>query len=148
MPKHTHDRFNNMPAINYTSGIDLLINTLQNMLSPSMDNLYFDASMTESDDEYVLTVRLSGFDRDDVKVELNDNYLTVKACKKNESRSRNYYMSGYSFTSNLCSNVFYVRDISVDNMTSKYEDGILTIRLPKMKKSSILNSGSRYLNRR
>ena len=39
----------------------------------------------ETDDHYEVDIGLPGFRKDDLKLELNDNYLTVSAAKGQES---------------------------------------------------------------
>ncbi len=88
---------------------------------PSMD-------VEETDDEYLVSVDLPGFKKDEIKVECTENRLTISA-ERSESeerrrRSRRYYGSFYhSFT--------LPRGTDVDQIRADYEDGVLTVRIPR-----------------
>lgn len=88
----------------------------------------------ENETGYSLAVELPGYKKEDMKLELKDGYLTIKAESKidNEEkddkgsliRSERYY--GKSSRS------FYVGEaVTQEDIKAKYEDGILKINVPK-----------------
>ena len=76
----------------------------------------------EKEDGYEMAVDLPGFNKDEIKVEIKDGYMTVSANKdldKDEADKK-----GRSRT-------FYVGDIKPEDVKAKYESGVLNIVLPK-----------------
>lgn len=88
----------------------------------------------ETEKAYELAVDLPGFKKENVHAELEDGYLTVSARteSENEEKSENgTYLRKERFTGS-CRRSFYVgEDISEDDISAKFEDGILRIVVPK-----------------
>ncbi len=83
---------------------------------------------------YELSVNLPGVKKEDIKAELKDGYLTIKATnEKNEDEKDNdghfirrerYYGSA--------SRSFYVGSyVKEEDIRAKYENGVLTLDIPK-----------------
>lgn len=90
-------------------------------------------NVKETDNEYELEVAVPGMKREDFKVNLENNMLTVSAeCKdEHEDKNRNYSRKEFSYSS--FSRSFALPDNSVeeDKIEAKYIDGVLKIYLPK-----------------
>ena len=88
----------------------------------------------ETDNSYELDVDLPGFQKDEVQVELEDGYLTIRAEKgldKDEKDDQGRYIRQERYAGAM-SRSFYVGDgVTVDDMKAKFEDGILQISVPK-----------------
>lgn len=88
----------------------------------------------ETEKAYELAIDLPGFKKENVHAELQDGYLTVNASTTSESEDKSEngtYLRKERFTGS-CSRSFYVGDdISEDDIRAKFEDGILTITVPK-----------------
>ena len=89
----------------------------------------------ETADGYELNVDLPGFKKEDVKVELQNGYLTISAQKgleKNDTNKENgnYIRRERYFGS--CQRSFYVGDgVKNEDVHAKLEDGILRLTVPK-----------------
>lgn len=70
-----------------------------------------------SDDVYTVEFELPGFSKQDVKITVADETLTVKA-EKGEKKKPSYRVS----LNNL---------VSLEDISSKMSDGLLTITMPK-----------------
>jgi len=88
--------------------------------------------LAEKDDAYIAKVELPGVSKDDVKITLLDNIITIRGEKKDEKETKesNYHRVERSYGSfqrsfNLPSAV------KGDKVDAQYKDGILTISLPK-----------------
>ncbi len=88
----------------------------------------------EKKDEYRLAVELPGFNREDIKAQLKDGYLTISAEHNSEAdekdeddnfiRRERYYGS--------CQRSFYVGDnITEEDIKAKFENGVLKLIVPK-----------------
>lgn len=91
----------------------------------------------ENEDAYELHIELPGYQKEDVKAQLKDGYMTISAetsqnnDKKDEDgkyiRRERYY--------GTCSRSFYVgKDITEEDIKAKFENGILLVRVPKKEK--------------
>lgn len=91
---------------------------------------------------YELDVDLPGFKKDEVHVELENGYLTIRADKNHENDEKdskgNYIRQERYYGS--CSRSFYVGDdIKHEDVKAKFEDGILHLNLPKLEKEVLDN---------
>ena len=85
----------------------------------------------ETDKEYIVDAEIPGVNKDDIKVELVDDVLTISVERNeqiNEERE-NYIRRERRYGS--CSRSFYVENVKNDGVKAKYDNGILTITLPK-----------------
>ncbi len=88
--------------------------------------------IAEHDDEYQVKVELPGVGKDDVKITMQDNILTIRGEKKQEKESKNssYHRVERSYGSFQRSFTLPTR-VKQDKIEAAYNDGILTITLPK-----------------
>ena len=88
----------------------------------------------EHDDGYTLEMDLPGFKKDEVKVALKDGYLTVSAAKgldKDEEDKKGHYIRQERY-SGAMSRTFYVgEDVKQEDIKAKFENGILSLSVPK-----------------
>ena len=93
----------------------------------------------ETDEGYEVDIDLPGFAKDEVNLELEDGYLTIRAAKgldKDEKDKKGRYIRQERYAG-ACSRSFYVGDIKPEDVSAKYEDGILKISLPKAGKKEL-----------
>ena len=94
----------------------------------------------ETEGSYELDVDLPGFKKDEVSVELKDGYLTIQAAKgldKDEQDKKGKYIRQERYAG-ACSRSFYVgEDVEPGEVSAKFEDGILTISVPKAEKKQL-----------
>ena len=84
----------------------------------------------EREDSYVMDVEIPGFDKKDVNISLKDGYLTITAEKKEEDNGKkeNYVRRERSTS---LSRSYYVGDVAKESVKAKYENGVLSIEIPK-----------------
>ena len=93
----------------------------------------------ETDKSYELDIDLPGFKKDEISVDLKEGYLTIQAAKgldKDEKDKEGRYIRQERYAG-TCSRSFYVGDVEPDQVSAKYEDGILRISLPKAGKQEL-----------
>lgn len=85
----------------------------------------------EKENEYVVEAELPGINKDEVNIELNDNHLTISV-QKNEQvdEEKDNYIRKERKQCGV-SRSFYVENVDNDKVDAKYNNGILTINLPK-----------------
>ena len=113
------------------------LSTLLRPFSGWFDNSYSSVMKTDvkaNDKEYTLSVDLPGVNKSDIEISLQDGYLTIEATRHSEETDKEE-KANYVFrekTYGRMSRSFYVGDgISEDSIKAKYENGILTVVVPK-----------------
>ena len=97
----------------------------------------FRTDISDEGDHYLLESDLPGFDKKDIKLDLNGNTLTVKAerhSKVEEKDKKGQYLR-CERTYGTYSRQFDVSEIDTEKISAKYEDGVLKLVLPKKAKT-------------
>ena len=93
----------------------------------------FKTDVREEDGNYILEADLPGFDKKDISIDLTDDFLTIKAERKEETEAedskKNYISRERSYGS--YSRRFEVSGIDTDKIGAKYENGVLTLTMPR-----------------
>lgn len=88
----------------------------------------------EKEGSYELDVDLPGFKKDEIKVHLEDGYLTISAAKgldKDEQDEKGKYIRRERYAGSM-SRSFYVGEyVTEKDIHAKFEDGILRLSVPK-----------------
>lgn len=88
----------------------------------------------ETDDNYELIVDLPGFKKDEIKVSLEDGYLTIEAAKgldEDEQEKNGKYIRKERYAG-ACQRSFYVGDnLTQEDIKGEFKHGILTLNVPK-----------------
>ena len=95
---------------------------------------------------------LPGFKKEDVKLDLQNGYLTITANRTadhDEKDGQGHYIRQERYTGS-CARSFYVGDeLKPEDVKASFEDGILKLNLPRRKPRSCLRSSplrSRFCN--
>ena len=88
----------------------------------------------ETDNSYELDIDLPGFKKDEIKVELDNGYLSISAAKgldKDEEKKDGKYIRRERYAGSM-NRTFYVgSQLTQQDIQAKFEDGILKISVPK-----------------
>ena len=87
----------------------------------------------EKEDGYELAIDLPGFKKDEISIDLSDGYLTIEAAKgldKDEEDKKGRYIRRERYAGSM-SRSFYVGDVKPEEVSAKFEDGILKLDVPK-----------------
>ena len=100
------------------------------------NNVAMRTDIHESEHEYTLDIELPGYNKQDVRIELEKGYLTISAKHETTDEERdskgNIVKNERYFGS--CSRSFYVGDnVSEEDIKAKFDNGILEISVPKDK---------------
>ena len=95
----------------------------------------------EADDHYSLNVDLPGVKPEDIKIDVNNNMLTISAERKRESRGgdkgkEQSYSRSYGFFQRSFA---LPPSVDSDQIEANYEDGVLKLWIPKAKSSRARN---------
>ena len=91
----------------------------------------------ENEKEYVIDAELPGVKKDEINLELRDDRLTI-AVQRNETteEERDNYIRKERRSSAM-SRTFWVENVKEEDINAKFENGILTISLPKMENGKV-----------
>ena len=88
----------------------------------------------ETENSYELDVDLPGFKKDEVKVELEDGYLTISAAKgldKDEKDKEGKYIRRERYAGAMSRSFYVGEQVHQEDIRAKFEDGILRLSVPK-----------------
>jgi HSP20 family protein len=94
-------------------------------------------NITENKSNYKIDVAAPGLDKNDFKVNLDGNLLTVSSEKevKNETKEEDYLRREFSYSSfSRCFNLPETAD--ANNIKASHKDGVLSLVIPKKKESA------------
>ena len=97
--------------------------------------------IVETDNQYILKMELAGYSKENVKLSLDDGYLTVEASNSSEHNEENNKVVHRERFYGSQSRSFYVgNDIRVEDVKAKFDNGILELTVPSERPKEIENS--------
>ena len=94
----------------------------------------------ETDQGYEVAIDLPGFKKDEIKLELNDGYLTISAEKgldKDEKDKENRDIRRERYAGSMSRSFYVGESLTEQDIHAKYENGILTLDVPKEDKKAV-----------
>ncbi len=90
------------------------------------------ANIIEEEKDFKIELAAPGLEKKDFKVEVNNNVLTISAEKEEEKKEEHKNYKRREFSYNSFSRSFTLPENSLpDRIDAKYENGVLTLLLPK-----------------
>ena len=90
-------------------------------------------NILENENDYVITSEIPGVNKDNVKIDVSDNTLTITVEKKNEDKNDNKNYIVKEISESTLTRSFYLDNMDEENITAKMDNGILTITVSKIK---------------
>lgn len=92
--------------------------------------------LKQTDKEYKVKVQLPGVNKEDIHVDLNNDYMTVSAEIKEEKKQKDeaekIHTSEFRYGKYIRT-VSFDNPIKVDESKAEYKDGVLNLTMPKQK---------------
>ena len=129
-----------------------LFPSLPSLLEDFFDREWIDSSLArrsgatlpavnvkEDNDQFTIEVAAPGMKRDDFKVELNQNVLTILSNKEEaqEEQNENYTRREFNYQSFQRSFTLPENKVEGEKIAARYVDGILRISVPKKEEAKI-----------
>lgn len=93
----------------------------------------FKTDIIEDENEFTVEAELPGISKEEIELDYRDNFLTISAKHVSETDEqddeRNYVRRERS--SRSFSRQFLIRDIDENNISARFDNGILEVKLPK-----------------
>ena len=98
----------------------------------SMTSNPFKSDIIDEGDAYVINTEFPGFKKEDIKLNVENDRLTISAERKSETTEgdKSKFVKCERFYGSY-SRSFDVSDFMVDQIQASYTDGVLSLRLPK-----------------
>ncbi len=127
----TQVRLNNRPARNYDSFFSDFFN-LPASWGANAGTGQVLTNVTETPQSYQLDLNVPGRNREDFRINIDKDLLTISFEKKEEQKTEGVNAIRREFSFNSFKRSFSLDEkIDTDNIQAKYENGILKIELPK-----------------
>ncbi|HEX6225232.1 MAG TPA: Hsp20/alpha crystallin family protein [Chryseolinea sp.] len=98
-------------------------------------------NVRESNDEFMIEVAVPGMKRDDFKVELDNNVLTISSSKEEKAEEKNrageYTRREFSYQAFQRSFSLPEAKVEGGKISAKYTDGILYVTVPKREEAKM-----------
>ncbi|CUS99313.1 HSP20 family protein [Candidatus Kryptobacter tengchongensis] len=92
--------------------------------------------ISETDDEYIVRADVPGVSKDDIKITIKDNVLTISGEKKQEKETKNENFHRIERVYGSFTRTFTLPGaVKVDKVEARFKDGVLTIKLPKVEEA-------------
>ena len=88
----------------------------------------------ELKDNYLLEIELPGFNKEDIKAEINNGYLIVTAAhneNKDEKDKEGKYIRKERYTGQFTRSFYIGDNITQEDIKGKFENGLLKLEVPK-----------------
>lgn len=114
---------------------------LEDLFSNSFINTFYDAfdanthsipvKVKEETNSIEISAPLAGFKKEQIEINVEKGYLTLTA--KSDEKDQSYQINEYATHS--LSRTLYVGDVDQSQAEAKFENGVLSISLPKSKEA-------------
>jgi len=111
---------------------DLMTSGLWNDGYESVSSINPKVNIIENDKEYRIELAAPGLSKEDMKIDLNDNLLTLSSEKQDVKEESNdeYWKREFGYSSFKRS--FTIPEtVNTDTITAEYRNGILDVHIPK-----------------
>lgn len=90
-------------------------------------------NIKEDEKKFTLELAVPGMDKKDLKIDINEDVLTISSETKDEKEENRdgYRRKEFSYSS-FCRSFQIPENINQDKIEANYKDGILTVVLPKL----------------
>lgn len=89
--------------------------------------------VADTDEEYVVTADLPGYDTDDIDLTLSEGTLRLEANRAEEAEyAEGRYLRRERTRTSASRRIRLPEPVEEDSVSAGYEDGVLTVRLPKV----------------
>ena len=88
----------------------------------------------ETNKTYELDIDLPGFKKDEIQIELENGYLTIRAAKgldKDEKDKEGRYIRRERYAGAMSRSFYVGENVKQEDITARFENGILSLSVPK-----------------
>ena len=94
------------------------------------ESKYLLSDIKETEKDYIIDIEVVGVEKENIKISLQDKYLTVNVERKNKDNENVKYLHKERVNGNFYRS-FYVGDVTIEDVKANIENGLLTIVISK-----------------
>lgn len=95
-------------------------------------------NISETKDDYRIELAAPGLEKNDIKIDLDNNVLTISSEKKEEHEEKEERYMRREFSYSTFSRSFSLPEsVDVENIKASHKDGVLEVVLPKSEKAKV-----------
>jgi HSP20 family protein len=109
----------------FFNGFGLDLNVSDSVWSPTVD-------ISETENQYEVNAEIPGLKKEDIKLSVEDNVLTLSGERKveKETDKKNYHRIEREY-GKFERSFRLPKEVDAENIKAKYKNGVLTVQLPK-----------------
>lgn len=141
-----------MPSIFRENLFDSL---MENFAFPDIDRALYGKNaknlmktdVQETETDYVVDIDLPGFQKDEIRMQLEDGNLTVSAAKsldRDEKSENGNYVRRERYAGSMSRSFYVGNHVTEEDIHPRYENGILSFHIPKEKPVAV-EEKTRYI---
>lgn len=129
---------NDFVPTSFSNLVDRFFNESMSRAGGSSYSFVPRVDITENDKAYEINVAVPGMKKEDFKLDLNDNFLTVSGERKftKEQNEKNFHSIETQYGS-FSRSFSMPENVDSSKISAKYVDGILEITIPKDEKKAL-----------
>lgn len=97
----------------------------------------FRADIKENDKEFTIEAEMPGMTKEDINLEINNDYLIISAEQQEEEKEETDNYIRRERRQGRYTRSFYLENVNQDDIKAEYDDGILTVHLPKEEETPV-----------
>ncbi len=125
---------------------DLLGEMFRDPFFTDYESKVMKTDINEKNDKYFIDIELPGYEKENIKIDVEDGYLTVHAemNSNNEEKEEGKFVRKERYIGS-CSRSFYVgTEIQSEDIKASFKNGMLKIEIPKKEEKKEL-PGKQYI---
>ena len=129
-----------MMMIPRRNDFDLLSEMFRDPFFDERESRVMKTDIKEKKDKYVIDIDLPGYEKENIKIEVEDGYLTVHATidTNKEEKDEGKFVRKERYMGS-CSRSFYVGDdVKEEDIKATFRNGILKLEVPKVEEKKEL----------
>ena len=129
-----------MMMIPRRNDFDLLSEMFRDPFFDERESRVMKTDIKENKDKYVIDIDLPGYEKENIKIEVEDGYLTVHATidSNKEEKEEGKFVRKERYMGS-CSRSFYVGDnVKEEDIKATFRNGILKLEVPKVEEKKEL----------
>ena len=92
--------------------------------------------ITEDRDNFYLNLEMPGIKKEDIKINIENNVLTIKGTKSQSyNKEENNLVMNERYYGEFSRSFNLSKDIKIENIDAQYNDGVLNLMLPKVEEA-------------
>ena len=101
------------------------------------ENKFMKTDIKEKKDKYIIDMDLPGYEKENIKIEINNGYLIVnaKTSHHEDEKEEGKYVRKERFVGECTRSIYVGKEVTEDDIKASFKNGTLKIEVPKKEES-------------